>query len=199
MATGTSGQSVKLPNELPDICWEGVYSILDMEAEHKEALESLKIGESEGFWVIPVIRGVTCKKVINALQSTGVVVTAFYSDLDIAVHINDRDPNRDGTYLVGFHKGTEADKENIGMSANRMRENGRKGITLLERLLLELGYYVSTGQHLDQHTVTLCAGSRSNDRPLCVRWFPDERGLCVYCTGPNYPGDITGARSVLAC
>ena len=77
----------------------------------------------------------------------------------------------------------EADESNKNLSANQLAKRNHKGITLLERLLLEMGYFLATGKHLDEKNVTLCTGSRdsvggvpyvywnSDDRKVYVRWY----------------------------
>jgi len=73
---------------------------------------------------------------------------------------------------VAFAKNIEADEENQSKSADDLKAVGHKGITLLERLLLELGYFLATGKHLDEENWTLCAGSRNRagDVPS-VYWY----------------------------
>lgn len=67
-------------------------------------------------------------------------------------------------YAKRFRDRVEADEElNKNLSANQCVAQGIQGITLLERLLLELWYFFQTsGGHLDLQNVTLCAGSRDD-------------------------------------
>jgi len=62
--------------------------------------------------------------------------------------------------LRWFKANIEADEEHKNKSADGLEKEGIKGITLRERLLLELNYYSFTGKHLDIDNITLCAGSR---------------------------------------
>lgn len=39
----------------------------------------------------------------------------------------------------------------------------KRGITLRERIIMELEYFKKTGQHLDIRNITLCSGSRWSD------------------------------------
>jgi hypothetical protein len=127
---------------------------------------------------------------VEALKGRDVAFYLCDEDLNKAVTINDRDPNRDGNYVIGFARTVEADEENKNLSANQLKEQNHKGITLLERLLLGLGYFLATGQHLDVKNITLCAGSRSSDghvpyvgwdssdRRVFVTWFyPDDHSV----------------------
>ena len=61
-----------------------------------------------------------------------------------------------------FIKEQEPDKETLGLSVNEFEKKYPKenGITLRERLLLELAYFDETGEHLDVKGITFCSGSR---------------------------------------
>jgi len=63
-----------------------------------------------------------------------------------------------------FADNVEADEEYKNMSANDLGEiKGFQGITLRERLLMEIQYFDKTGKHLDVDNITLCSGSRCSD------------------------------------
>ena len=54
------------------------------------------------------------------------------------------------------------------------------GITLLERLLFELGYFLATNRQLDVENGTLCSGSRDSDGDVAsVDWSPACGKVCV--------------------
>jgi hypothetical protein len=86
----------------------------------------------------------------------------YADDLDLAVPNNDRHP-RNGSYAVWVRDRQEADEELKNLSANQLKEQNVKGVTLLERLLYELKYHKETGRHLDIKNWTLCSGSRYSD------------------------------------
>ncbi len=158
--------------EIAEINWRIIYELLGMQKEYELAITSLKIVKSVTMWTIPVVRGLTCKRVITCLKKLGVNIKKYINNPDNDVSKNDRDPDKDGSYAISFKRSVEADEENRNLSTEDLKKKGNKGITLLERLLLELGYFVSTGQHLDVETVTLCAGSlhRNGDTPrVCYR------------------------------
>lgn len=93
-----------------------------------------------------------------------------------------------------FKKTVEADEENKNKSANEI-ENG---ITLRERLLMELDYFNETGEHLDVKNITLCAGSRYSDGDVpYVRWGPSYREVCVCWCSPAYRSDGIRARTAV--
>jgi hypothetical protein len=90
--------------------------------------------------------------------------------LDTAVPTNDRD-SKNGSYAIWMRDRVEADEELSNKSANDLKQESIKGITLLERLLLELKYFGETGKHLDLKNWTLCSGSRYSDGSVpCVYW-----------------------------
>jgi hypothetical protein len=95
------------------------------------------------------------------------------------------------TYAIWLRDRVEADEENANKSAKDCDQKGILGITLEERLLLELFYHWLTGKHLDLESSTLCSGSSdSGVVPLvhcrhgnfevywCARHNSNER-LCV--------------------
>jgi len=144
--------------KIAEINWKMVYELLIMNAEYEVATHKLIISNRNAIWTIPVLKGLTCKKIIVCLKNMGVNVKKDIINPDAEVNVNDRDPKK-GSYAVKFRRSIEADEENRNISADDLKSRGNKGITLLERLLLELGYFASTGQHLDMESVTLCAGS----------------------------------------
>lgn len=146
--------------EVSEINWKIVYKLLGMQAEYESAIASLKLVKDNAVWAIPVLSGLTCKKVIACLKKLGVNIKKNINNPDVEVNQNDRNPNKDGSYSVSFKRSIEADEENRNLSTDDIKRKGSEGITLLERLLLELGYFTSTGQNLDVESVTLCAGSR---------------------------------------
>ncbi len=68
---------------------------------------------------------------------------------------SDRSPQY-GSYLILFNCNIEIEQ---GLSAKDLVKKGHKGITLLERLLLEILHYSKTKQHLDIDNWILCFGS----------------------------------------
>lgn len=176
---------------LPDINWPLVYQKLGMEVEYQKFVATIN-WSNLNLWVTPVIKGVTCNKVVAAMRKDGVKFWLYAEDLDATLAKNDRDPNRDrdGSYAIGFRRTVEADEENKNFSADMLAKRGHKGSTLLECLLLEAGYFWTTGQHLDVKNVTLSSGSRGLRGTVPgVDFFPD-------CGGVDVSGVCPGLRSV---
>lgn len=164
-------------SELPDINWQKVYETLGMASEYVEFVQPFE--EDPNLWRVPVIKGVTSNKVVLALRGLGVDVYTYVDDLDNGVPFNQRNPNN-GSYTISFKRTIEADKENKNLSANQLKQQNHNGNTLLERLLLELGYFLATNRHLDVKNITLCSGSRDSDGNIPrVDWDSKYRGVYV--------------------
>ena len=143
----------KVPQDLP---WAKVYDLLGMKGEY-DGYMSNSVPNQPGYWTELVIQGVTCNKVVAALRKADVQVYLYTEDLDASVTDNH---NRAASYAVSFKATVEADEENANQSANQRKKKGCTDITLLERLLLEMAFFLATGNHLDVENVTLCSGSR---------------------------------------
>ncbi len=180
--------------------WSSVYETLDMSVEDDSEIANLAISETEGLWTVPVLKGLTHQKVVDALKKAGSGFWSYLDDLDKSVVHNDRDPNRDGSYVVAFQATVEADEEFKNLSADQLKEQNHQGITLLERLLLELAYFLATGKHLDVKNVTLCSGSRNRHGGVpSVYWIADNRKVYVYWYDSDDRSAHFRSRSVVSC
>ena len=70
------------------------------------------------------------------------------------------------------------------------------GITLRERILLEISYFQETGKHLDLDNWTLCSGSRDSGGDVpCARWGGDR--FEVRWNSPAYrSGDLRPRQAI---
>lgn len=106
--------------------------------------------------------------------------------------------DRKGDYTVYFKNVQEADEENKNLSANDLKEKGVKGITLEERLMLEIEYFKKTGEHLDIYNITLCSGSRLVDGDVpYVGWNSGSRKVYVLWYSSVDHHDYLRARSAV--
>ena len=182
---------------LPNIDWFQVYQMMVMEKEYVGFAKARSAEVDPNLWTVPVIKGVTCNKVIASLNRLAVSVYTCVGDLDGFVSVNDRDPNKGGSYTVSFSRTIEADVGNKNLSANVLKERKRIGITLLERLLLGLGCFQAARQHLDVKNATLCSGSRDlHGRVPQVRWHADNRRVYVELIAPTDCRGSLRSRSV---
>ncbi len=70
-----------------------------------------------------------------------------------------------------------------------------KGITLRERLLMEIQYFKETGNHLDIKGWTICSGSRYSDGDVpYVCWYPGNGGMYVGWCDVDYSCSAGGLR-----
>jgi len=180
-----------------------IYEELGMEADYDEAVKTLEVEENGEFWNLLVLKSeknpLTLNKVVATLRRLGVDMDLYTKYLDTQITHNDRDPNRDRSYIVGFAKNVEADEEFKNLSANQLKEQNHKGITLLERLHLELGYFLATEKHLDKNNWTLCTGSRCSDGNVpCVAWASDVREVYVSWCHPGYSNYNFRSRSAVS-
>lgn len=97
-----------------------------------------------------------------------------------------------------FLKEQEPDKETLGLSVNQAEAKGFKdGITLRERILLELAYFDETGNHLDVKGITWCSGSRCSDgRVPSAYWGGGE--FRVGWGSLDYSDPESGVRSAVS-
>ncbi len=114
-------------------------------------------------------------------------LTLSCSDKDVA-------KTRTDPYGIWIKNYTEANMEHPNISCQTHSKNENiYGMTLLERLLLELKYFWETGEHLDTESLTLCYGnfqSRSGHIPY-VSWTSD--GLEV---GTHHIGEYDSYMSI---
>lgn len=150
--------------------------------------------ERDGFgWLVIVAEGLTLNRVFDKCTKR-MKTWAWADDLDKAVPKNDREAKTD--YAVWVRDRVEADEELKNLSANQLAEKGIPGITLLERLILELFYFwKSRGKHLDLKNVTLCAGSRYSDGYVPGVYWGSDAGLGVYWYYPDGQRDSLRARA----
>lgn len=105
---------------------------------------------------------------------------------------------RKGSYAIRLRNQVEADQQLAKLSANAIVARKLTTITLLERLDLELTYWVRRHKHLDTVEATLCSGSRFSDGSVPRAHWGDTGQLRVFWDGS---GDARGrlrSREVVA-
>lgn len=183
-------QAIQQPLTWPE-AMEKAYQLLGLHNEFTRFLtESDGFKEVEGCWTLTMVKGLTYSHLVKAYKAAGVTLELFGVDLEKAINPEEeqRDSNRDGSYLVSFKSNIEADPENANQSAHQRKQQNCKDTTLADRLLLGLVYFLMSGNHLDIKNITLCPGSRNHvglvpsvdfhadDGKVLVRWYdPDSR------------------------
>lgn len=107
-----------------------------------------------------------------------------WTDQNLDEIVKSERASRNGTYAVWFRDRVEADEEFKNLSVNQLKKQNIPGITLEERLLMDIKYFKETGKHLDIRNVTLCSGSRYSDGNVPdMNWLIDR--LCVEWDDPD--------------
>lgn len=191
---GVAPAMVSTPSVLPDIDWSKTYKALGLKFEPGD----LVVDPDPSFWDVYVPKGLTPNKLVKVFRDLGVVMNLYIEDLDAYFKNTKRDQKK-GPYRVRFKRTVEADPDLAGKSVDDLDAAGIDGITLVERLLLELGYFLTTGQHLDVVNITLCAGSRnSGGRVPSVFWYADGRKLYVCWRNPGRRDSDLCARAAVS-
>lgn len=124
---------------------------------------------TDGKWrLLFIAKGMTINKAFD--QCKALFESWRYSDdLDKAIPTNAR--NASDHYAVWVRDGAEPDTEYLGKSTQQTDPDMKIGITILERIIFEIKYFLETGNHLDIKGVTFCSGSRDSDGGVpCARW-----------------------------
>lgn len=151
--------------------------------------------EREGFgWIVLVAKGLARNQVFEVCAKR-FKSWRYYDDLDKAVTVNDRKSTE--AYAVRVRDCVEADECHKGKSANTATKAGIKGITNLERMLLELWYHWKSQGHLDKETLTICSGSRyAGGGVPGARWGGD--GFRVDYVDPDHQRGDWRVREVVS-
>ncbi len=120
----------------------------------------------------------------------------YNDDLDKAIPTNTRTASEH--YAVWVRTGAEPDAEFLGKSTNQADPNMKKGITVLERIILEIKYFSETGGHLDIKGVTFCSGSRSSGGYVPYAFWYDDGKFGVYWYYLGGSGSDYGIRQAVA-
>lgn len=114
----------------------------------------------EGFnWLIVVPKGLTLEEIYRKCRRSFMITTYRIDEYDYLKSI-DSVRTAEKTYALWVRNLVEAE-EHLNMSADDCGEEGVPGMTLEERLLLELFFQWKTGEHLDLEFSTLCSGSQT--------------------------------------
>jgi hypothetical protein len=105
-------------------------------------------------------------------------VWSYYDD----VLLDEDFPSPKEATIRYFLDSQEPDKETLSLSVREVEAKGyTQGITLRERILLELSYFEKHGMHMDIKGITFCSGSHDscgdvpkanwNDSKFRVNWY----------------------------
>lgn len=136
--------------------WESIYKRYLGKIVDFSKISLPEFYDAEKHFVVIVAKDTTAREIVHGMEKHFEV--GYHSNTDGGP--NKREPKED--YVILFSKNEAPDKEYTGKQwyGQTLDKNNINCITLLERLLLELLYFDSTGKHLDTETQTVCAGSR---------------------------------------
>jgi hypothetical protein len=157
--------------------------------------------KQDGFnWLIIMLQGLTAQKLFDKCQELFGVWKWTDKSLDDVLNQAKSICNpKDGTYAIWIRDRVEADEELKNRSANNLEQNHIPGITLEERLLVELFYYWKTNKHLDINNITLCSGSRYDDGTVPgMSWGGSLDRLRVFWCRPDDAHDALRARQTVS-
>jgi hypothetical protein len=122
---------------------------------------------------------------------------SYYDDLDASVTVNTRTSVQ--SYAIWVRDGIEPDEKHLGQSTRQSDPDGKIGVTLLERMVLETKYFAETGKHLDEVGVTFCTGSRDSDGRVPSMYFsPDSAKVSVDACGVGCVRPALGLREAVS-
>lgn len=150
---------------------------------------------ADGDWrLLIVAHGLTLNQVYDCMNKA-FKCSRYSDDLDASVTKNARDTKE--TYAIWVRVGVEPDEKYLGKSANQADPDMKIGMTLLERMLLEIVYFDGTGKHLDIIGWTRCTGSRDADGGVpSVDWYDDW--VRVDWDGPGHSDARGGLREAVS-
>jgi hypothetical protein len=149
-----------------------------------------------GSWrLIFIAHGLKMNAVLAAMR-VSFKTWAYQEDLDATVTKNVR--TSAAAYAIWVRDGIEPDEKYLGQSTRQADPDGKIGMTVLERMVLELKYFLETGKHLDEKGVTLCSGSRNaGGDVLYVCFYPDDSRVEVDWCGVDYSDPTFGLREAV--
>ena len=201
--------TILVANELPDLDWQKAYQALTVTPqEYQAGIGKLDLPNLPGFWVLPMlpilrkegkqeVRLLTCNRIKQALQAAGSGFWSVKTDMDgnLDPEKEARCPYRDGAYARKFARSIEAEEVRNNCAVNDLEESF-EGIGLLERLFLELAYFLTTGKHLDIEHWTISSGSRWLDGYVPdVYWSGSHSKVRVDWHNPSDRNDQLRLRS----
>jgi hypothetical protein len=153
---------------------------------------------SNGSWRLLIIAaGMTSEKVFAQCAKLFSCWKYYSGDLNVTFSYNARTAEKH--YAVWVRDGVEPDVDLLGLSVSKADPHMKIGITLPERLMQELKYFVETGEHLDKRGSTFCSGSRDADGGVpYVCHHPDNGKVYVHWCDVDCSHVKCGVRQVVA-
>ncbi|MDQ3014388.1 MAG: hypothetical protein M3Q73_00815 [bacterium] len=148
---------------IKDSSWKQAYTLLGMDTEFEAFIsENPKFNERsymDQVWMIPIIKGLTIQKIVQALGKLNVTVTGNYQERSVFQLRGDSSD----TYVISFKRALHGQSVSPWASRAEYKKEAAWGISPRERLMLELGYFLATGLHLDIYKSTVCPAMESDN------------------------------------
>ncbi len=145
----------------------------------------------------------TIKIIDDGKKKTSEILVEMRSKFNVWCYLDDAKLDKDfpppkKATTRYFLDTVEADESLKNKSADDLEREEVEGITLRERLIMELEYFEKTGNHLDAENVTLCSGSRGSGGGVPdVYWRADSREVFVCWSSPSSSRSDLRARAAV--
>jgi hypothetical protein len=151
----------------------------------------------EGSWrLLIILRGLSMNQMLAVMRAK-FKTWSYHNDLDASVTVNTRTSAQ--SYAVWVRNGVEPDEKYLSQSTRVADPDGKIGMTLLERQVLEVKNFVETGKYLDEKGLTFCTGSRFSDGYVpCVCFYPATGLVCVDAFSVDYSYPSLGLREAVS-
>ena len=151
----------------------------------------------EGMMLNMVLKRSSVLFKIRACDNRGLYFSKKIKDLDSVVVRNTRTAS--DHYAIWVRNSIAPDQEFLGKWSEEVDSSMKIGITLLERLIFGIKYFLETGSHLDPKYVTLCSGSSDVDYAEPSVFYSKSKGE-VKVGWFNFRDNksICGIRSVIS-
>lgn len=151
----------------------------------------------EGTWRLLIIaQSLTLNQVYDSMSKVFKSLK-YTDDLDKSVTKNIRDTKT--VYAIWVRDDVEPDEEYLGKSTSQADPTMTIGVTLLERIIMEMAYFDETGKHLDINGATFCTGSRYTAGYVpFVDWNSSCSAVRVNWYRPDHYNAEFGLRSAVS-
>lgn len=176
--------------------WQKFYkSVFGIDADFSNVVIPKRPGPVKNWWLIIVAKGMMPQRLLDKCRENFSCWCWTNKNLDEIVE-SERTA-KDGHYAVWVRARVEADEEFKNISADDLKKKNHTGITLEERIVLELYYFWKTNKHLDIQNVTLCSGSRCSDGGVPSVDWGDGR-LDVSWDDSAFANDLLRSREAVS-
>ncbi len=145
--------------------WEQFYKeLFSISGNFQDLLPEIHAHKKRGFnRAIIIPQGLTVETLKDHLPFS------CYDSFESRVYKNIDDRTTDKAYAILIRNRIEGDVQYKKLSLKQLLKKGIKGMTFLERLLLEMKYYSETKKNL--HSPTLCYGTKHADGHMPLAWY----------------------------